>query len=82
MNLSILAKISGILAIGACLLERPGDGENKKEELKELVFETVGHIKFPFFDKILDLAIDMVVKWLNKTLWKKEQNDSLKVAQP
>ena len=81
MNLSILAKISGILAIGACLLERPGDGENKKEELKELVFETVGQIKFPLFDKILDLAIDMVVKWLNKSLWKSE-NDSLTVAQP
>ncbi len=75
-NLNILAKISGILAIGACLLERPGDGENKKEELKELVFETVGHINFPFFDKILDLAIDMVVKWLNKTLWKKKETNN------
>jgi hypothetical protein len=75
-NLNILVKISGILAIGACLLERPGDGENKKEELKELVFETVGHINFPFFDKILDLAIDMVVRWLNKTLWKKEETNN------
>jgi len=76
-NLNILAKISGILAIGACLLERPGDGENKKKELKELVFETVGHINFPFFDKILDLAIDMVVGWLNKTLWKKEETNDV-----
>ena len=32
MNLGILTKLSGILAIGACLLERPGDGENKKNE--------------------------------------------------
>lgn len=54
--------------------------KTKKEELKELVFETVGQIKFPFFDKILDLAIDMVVKWLNKSLWKTEQNDSLTVV--
>ena len=80
-NIGILTKLSGILAIGACLLERPGDGENKKNELKELVYSTVGHLKIPFFDKLLDLAIDIVVGWLNKTLWKTE-NGSLTVAQP
>ena len=47
MNLNILAKISGILAIGACLLERPGDGENKKEELKEIVLKLLEILNFP-----------------------------------
>ena len=68
-----LKTLTGILSIGACLIERPGEGEKKKRELKELVYSVLPEeewkIDQKLFDEILDVAIDIVVSWLNRTLW-------------
>ncbi len=68
-----LRSLSGLLSLGACLLERPGEGDKKKEELKELIYtvlpEEQWQIDYDLFDRILDVAIDLVVDWLNDTIW-------------
>ena len=73
--MDFFSTLSGILALGACLLERPGEGEEKKEELKTLVYRVLPeenwNINLQLFDSVLDVSIDLVVAWLNRMIWKK-----------
>ncbi|AKI97827.1 hypothetical protein [Kosmotoga pacifica] len=69
-----LKSLTGLLSLGACLLERPGEGDRKKEELKGLVLQILPEeewdIDQDLLDEILDAAIDTIVAWLNRTVWK------------
>ncbi|KAF2958609.1 MULTISPECIES: hypothetical protein [Thermotoga] len=77
MNVLELFNLIGrIVMLGVCLVERPKDGANKKQEVKKMVYQFLNdfNIKVPMpqpvFDFVLDFMIDNIVKVLNKTLWK------------
>ncbi len=56
------------------MIERPGEGSKKKEELKEIVYQILPEgffdIDKKIFDFLLDRAIDFIIAWLNRTIWK------------
>ena len=65
-----------VITLAVVLVEREGEGERKKEEVKDLVFgfmEEFG-INLPLPDEIveyvLDYIIDLVVDFLNERMWK------------
>ena len=65
-----------VITLAVILVEREGDGERKKEEVKDLVFgfmEEFG-ISLPIPEEILeyvlDYIIDVVVDFLNERMWK------------
>ena len=65
-----------VITLAVILVERDGEGERKKEEVKDLVFgfmEEFG-INLPLPDEIveyvLDYIIDLVVDFLNERMWK------------
>ncbi len=65
-----------VITLAVVLVEREGEGERKKEEVKDLVFgfmEEFG-INLPLPDEIveyiLDYVIDLVVDFLNERMWK------------
>ena len=65
-----------VITLAVVLVEREGEGERKKEEVKDLVFgfmEEFG-INLPLPDEIveyiLDYVIDLVVDCLNERMWK------------
>ena len=65
-----------VITLAVVLVERDGEGERKKEEVKDLVFgfmEEFG-INLPLPDEIveyvLDYVIDLVVDFLNERMWK------------
>ncbi|OAA29366.1 hypothetical protein AT15_02270 [Kosmotoga arenicorallina S304] len=69
-----LKSLTGLLSLGACLLERPGEGNKKKQELKNLIYQVLPEEDWKLdknlLDEVLDKAIDIVVSWLNRTIWK------------
>ena len=73
--MNLFGCLRGIIAVGACLIERPGEGSEKKSELKSLVHRVVPDIydqfEPDFFEAVLDASIDSVVGWLNKSFWKR-----------
>jgi len=65
-----------VITLAVVLVERDGEGERKKEEVKDLVFgfmEEFG-INLPIPDEIveyvLDYVIDLIVEFLNERMWK------------
>ncbi len=56
----------------ATMIERPGEGSKKKEELKEIVYQILSEgffdIDKKIFDFLLDKAIDFIIAWLNRTI--------------
>lgn len=74
--LSNLRALTNTIVMGATLIERPGEGAKKKEELKEIVYQILPEgffdIDKKIFDFLLDKAIDLIVAWLNRTIWKKK----------
>jgi len=65
-----------VITLAVILVEREGEGERKKEEVKDLVFgfmEEFG-IDLPLPDEIveyvLDYIIDLIVDFLNERMWK------------
>ncbi|PLV59521.1 hypothetical protein AS005_06260 [Thermotoga sp. KOL6] len=74
---TLLPVLKDFLPLTISLVERPGDGENKKEEVKEIVlslFEEFG-VDFPgseeILEHILDYAIDFIVDFFNDRVWKR-----------
>jgi hypothetical protein len=73
--MTILPFLKDVLPLAVSLVERPGDGEAKKEEVKEIVFSLFDSfgIDLPFdydiLDHILDYAIDFVVDFFNDRVW-------------
>ena len=69
-----LTALRNTIITGATLIERPGEGSKKKEELKEIVYQILPEGFFDvdkkIFDFLLDKAIDLIVGWLNRTVWK------------
>jgi hypothetical protein len=69
-----LTALRNTIITGATLIERPGEGSKKKEELKEIVYQILPEgffdIDKKIFDFLLDKAIDLIVAWLNRTIWK------------
>lgn len=65
-----------VITLAVILVEREGEGEKKKEEVKDLVFGFMEEfdIDLPLPDEIveyiLDYIIDMVVGFLNERMWK------------
>ncbi len=72
--LSNLRALSNTIIAGATMIERPGEGCKKKEELKEIVYQILPEgffdIDKKIFDFLLDRAIDLIIAWLNRTIWK------------
>ncbi len=72
--LTTLRSLTGLITAGATLIERPGEGAKKKEELKEIVYQILPEgffdIDKKIFDFLLDKAIDLIIAWLNRTIWK------------
>ncbi|ACM22198.1 hypothetical protein [Thermotoga neapolitana] len=73
--MTILPILKDVLPLAVSLVERPGDGEAKKEEVKEIVFSLFDDfgIDLPFdddiFEHILDRAIDFIVDFFNIRVW-------------
>ena len=69
-----LRALTNTIIAGATMIERPGEGAKKKEELKEMVYQIIPEELFDLdrriFDFLLDKAIDFIVAWLNRTIWK------------
>ena len=69
-----LTALRNTIITGATMIERPGEGSKKKEELKEMVYQIIPEELFDLdrriFDFLLDKAIDLIVAWLNRTIWK------------
>jgi len=65
-----------VITLAVILVERDGEGEKKKEEVKDLVFGFIEEfgIDLPLPDEIveyvLDYIIDLVVDFLNERMWK------------
>ncbi|HIP92497.1 MAG TPA: hypothetical protein EYH25_03490 [Thermotoga sp.] len=65
-----------VITLAVILVEREGEGEKKKEEVKDLVFGFMEEfdIDLPLPDEIveyiLDYIIDMIVGFLNERMWK------------
>jgi len=65
-----------VITLAVVLVEREGEGERKKEEVKDLVFGFMEEfeINLPLPDEIveyiLDYVIDLVVDFLNERMWK------------
>ncbi len=61
------------------LCERPGHGVDKKQEVLSVVHEfmELNGLKMPIstelFDLVVGSTIDWFVKWLNDTVWKKDE---------
>ncbi|GEM_PF-323014 len=76
--LSVLKDVKLIIDSAVVLVEHPGDGENKKKKVMEMVnkFIKSNNIVIPIpamiFNYILASAIDWIVEWLNNNVWKKE----------
>ena len=73
--LSNLRALRNTIITAATMIERPGEGAKKKEELKEIVYQILPEgffdIDKKIFDFLLDRAIDLIIAWLNRTIWKK-----------
>lgn len=69
-----LKEILNYVTIFASLVEQPGEGPQKKAQVKQLIKDLLPEEEWKidpeFFDSLLDLAIDLVVMFLNKRLWK------------
>ncbi len=72
--LSNLRALRNTIITAATMIERPGEGAKKKEELKEIVYQLLPEgffdIDKKIFDFLLDKAIDFIIAWLNRTIWK------------
>ncbi len=75
--LETLSLIGKLVYLGIFLVERPKDGENKKAEVKEMVYSILKTydiklpIPEPIFGFMLDFAINKIVERLNQTVWRK-----------
>lgn len=76
--LSVLKDVKLIIDSAVVLVEHPGDGENKKKKVIQIVKDFINKngIILPVPEGILDWiigeAVDFAVGWLNDNLWKKE----------
>lgn len=74
----IFHMIGRIVSLGVFLVERPKDGAKKKQEVKQMVFDFLNdfNIRLPIpdvvLDYVLDIMIDNLVGFLNRTVWKKQ----------
>ncbi len=72
-----LSLVGKLVYLGIFLVERPKDGENKKKEVKEMIYSIIKTydikvpVPEPIFGFMLDFVIDKIVDSLNKTVWRK-----------
>ncbi len=78
-TLNILKDIKLVIDTAIVLVEHPGDGENKKKKVIEIVNDfiksnnVVVPIPMMIFNYILGMVIDWTVKWLNSNMWNKDE---------
>ncbi len=78
--LNALKDVKIVVDSAIVLVEHPGDGENKKKKVIQIVEDFIKQngIILPFPAGIVDWmigeAVDFAVGWLNDHLWKKDKN--------
>ncbi len=77
--LKTLEDLKIVIESAVILCERPSNGVDKKKRVLELVHQFIkfNDVKLPFsqefFDILVGYAIDWFVKWMNETVWKKDE---------
>lgn len=75
----ILNDVKLVIDAAVILVERPGNGTNKKTKVLSIVKDFIAQsdmalpVPQAIFDYIVGVAIDWAVGWLNDNLWNKEK---------